>query len=146
MAAPDGRVWVVRRRWTPRLSGETAGERFQGRLSVVAGNLRGGSPLHPWFGIFRYGCLAPVGLVLIVTLVVVFVLAPLVVAIAELLVVLVLGASALVARVVFRRPWAVEAVADDGEILSWRVVGWRASRAKVGDTADHLATGLRPSP
>jgi hypothetical protein len=42
------------------------------------------------------------------------------------------------ARVVFRRPWAVEAVAPDGATHTWRVVGWQAS----GDAVDAVANAL----
>jgi xanthosine utilization system XapX-like protein len=114
---------------------------------VVGRNLFGGSPLHPWFVIFRLGCLAPVGLVLVLVLLVVFVIAPLVIALVELLAVLLVGTVAVAARVLFRRPWVVEAVSGDAvpQVLTWRVVGWRASAAKVDEVADQLEAGLGPT-
>lgn len=82
----------------------------------------------------------------LVLLLVVFFVAPLVLALLDLLFVIVLVALGVVARVVFRRPWRVEAEALDGagprRLVTWRVVGWRASGAHVEAVARHLEAGV----
>ncbi len=70
---------------------------------------------------------------------------PLLVALLELLFLALLIAVALVARVAFRRPWAVQAQADDGTSHWWRVVGWRASGRKIEEVAQHLEAGVDPA-
>jgi hypothetical protein len=80
-------------------------------------------------------------------LVVLFVGLPLLVAIVDLAVVLLLATLGLIARVLFRRPWVVEAMSGEAapQVLTWRVVGWRASAAKVYEVADQLEAGLSPA-
>jgi len=45
------------------------------------------------------------------------------------------------ARVLFRRPWVVEATGPDPLRRTWRIVGWRASGEKVDEIAGLLAHG-----
>jgi hypothetical protein len=59
----------------------------------------------------------------------------------DLLLVLVLAAGAVGMRVLFRRPWIVQAVSED-ETLEWPVVGWRASRDFARAMAVRLERGL----
>ena len=59
----------------------------------------------------------------------------------DLLLVLVLAAGAVGTRVLFRRPWIVQAVSED-ETLEWPVVGWRASRDFARAMAVRLERGL----
>jgi hypothetical protein len=40
------------------------------------------------------------------------------------------------ARLLFRRPWVVEAASDTRERRRWRVVGWRASRELLANVAN----------
>jgi hypothetical protein len=86
-----------------------------------------------------------VALIAIVLLVlfVVFVLPLLVVAVEILLgvVVLLLG---LVAKVVFRRPWAIDAFARDGTHLRWKEVGWRTTTARMEEITAALSHGVIP--
>ncbi len=146
---PEGLIWTVRRRWVPRLPGETLWARFSRRFGrrsrkvrewdglgdVASGFAEGGDGLG--------GVLAGIGLVIAV-LVLLVVLLPLVLAFVEVLVLTVLGLLAVGARILLRRPWTVEAVADDGSILSWRVVGWRASGDHVRLVVRQLRRGLPP--
>lgn len=87
----------------------------------------------------------------VVVLVVVFVFlilvgAPFLVALGELLLVVLLALSGIVARVLFRRPWTVDAVDPDGGHRHWHVVGWRSSGAARQLVADRIAaTGTTPS-
>ena len=57
-----------------------------------------------------------------------------------------MAVGAVVTKVVFRRPWVVEAEALDGpragRLLAWRIVGWRASGQQVVDVARRLEAGV----
>jgi hypothetical protein len=44
-------------------------------------------------------------------------------------------------RMLFRRPWTVEALSEAGDRHRWRVVGLRASREHAADVANALAHG-----
>lgn len=97
------------------------------------------------------GCLDIVGegivgaiAVLVVILVLLFVLLPLLVAVVDLAIVLLLAIVGLAGRILFRRPWTVEAQASDRSCLVWRVVGWRASGDHVERVAEQLAVGVAP--
>lgn len=134
--APDGRRWVVRRRWLPRLGSETLWGRFHRRFRQSVRRAGDAADLDP-------GCLEIVGegivaaiAIVVVVLVALFVAIPLLVALVDVLILLVLAILGVVARVVLRRPWLVEARADDGTVLQWKVVGWRASdewRTRIRD-------------
>jgi hypothetical protein len=52
----------------------------------------------------------------------------------------------LAARIIFGRPWTIEARADDGTIYTWRVTGWRASTTRQTEIRRQLATGHVPPP
>ena len=94
-------------------------------------------------GLVADGCLDEAGIVLIgvvvVVLVAYFVVIPLLFAVIDALVLVVLVAAAIVGRVLFRRPWRVEARAADDTVHTWEVVGWRAS-------GDHVALVAQQSP
>lgn len=71
-----------------------------------------------------------------------FILLPLLLLIVDILVVVLLLLIAIPARVLFRRPWTVEAAYDDGQteqIFSTDVVGWR----RALETRDDIAAKLR---
>jgi hypothetical protein len=90
---------------------------------------------------FQLGEVA-VGLAVILVLVV-FV-APLLVAIVDIVVLLAIAGVGLIGRIVFRRPWTVEARADDGTMLRWQVIGWRASGEFRARAAESLRAGVIP--
>jgi hypothetical protein len=71
----------------------------------------------------------------------VFVAIPLVLVVVDLAIALVLTALGIAARLLFRRPWTVEAVSGAGDRHRWRVVGWRASREQAADVVNALAHG-----
>ena len=143
-----GGTWHVRRRWAPRhLGADTIFGRFRNRTKKVRRRTTElGDVPDP-------GCAPDVGEAIVVFLVVVvFVLfmvvigLPFLIALGELLLVLLLAVAGLVGRVLFRRPWTVDAVSPDGEHTAWSVVGWRASGAARQFVADRLATtGAVPS-
>lgn len=143
----SGMRWRVRRRWAPQLLGtESLGRRFRRRFSRVARRTADGADFAP------DGCLDVVGegfvaaiAVLLVVLLVLFVGVPLLFALGELVLVLLAAAAGAVARIVFRHPWTVDALADDGTHRTWRVVGWRAAGAARHVVADALAAGVEPA-
>jgi hypothetical protein len=144
---PDGREWVVRRRWEPRLGSETLWARF-GRVATAP--FRHRRKLRENADILGVGCLFDelawiVGAVVVVVPLVVLVL-PLVFAVVDVVLLLVVAGLGLLARILFRRPWTVEARAADGTVHTWQVVGWRASRDRCADVAEFLSSGLTPPP
>ena len=146
---PDGRSWTVMRRWVPRLPGETLWGRFRSRFG------RGSRRMKKWDGVGDVadiaaqgadgigGVFAVIGLVIAAVLLVILVL-PLLFALVEVVVLALLALVAMGARILFRRPWTVEAVASDETILEWRVVGWRASAEHARTAAGLLALGMEP--
>jgi hypothetical protein len=106
---------------------------------------------------FGEGCLpdlgegiivALVGLVVVVlaVLLLVVVVIPLTIVLLDLLLLVVLIVGGAAAKVLFRRPWAVDAAPEDpaADGLRWHVVGWRASAERCRTVAELLAAGLRP--
>ncbi len=68
-----------------------------------------------------------------------WVLLPLLLIAIDLMIVLVPLVVALVGRVLFRRPWTVEATAGNGERVMAEVVGWRAARVSFPRFSGRLA-------
>lgn len=139
VVAADGRRWVVRRRLAPRLGTESLWGRFHRRFRQTMRRAGDAADADPGcLDVIGEGIVAAIAIVLAV-LVALFVLLPLLVAVVDVVVVVALSLLGILARVVLRRPWTVEARAGDGSSLLWRVVGWRAS----GDQVDAVAEGLR---
>lgn len=145
----DGR-WTVKRRWIPRLGTDTlwrrVGRRFR-RVKRRADRTDDGIDAAD----VGAGCVdalsdsfAAAIVIAVVVLVVIFVMVPLVVAIVDVLLLLLLALGGLVARVLFRRPWLIEAHKGGEHVLRWRVVGWRASTERVAEIRQALAAGIVP--
>ncbi len=139
-----GGPWDVHRRWVTRLGRENFGRRVGRRFRRSGRNLDvvDGSGCLPDLDGILFFLLALVLLVLFV----VFVLPLLVVAV-EVLLGLVVVLLGVVAKVVFRRPWAIDAFGADGTHLRWKEVGWRATTRKVDEVVtalqqDRLAPGV----
>jgi hypothetical protein len=73
-----------------------------------------------------------------------WVLLPLLLIAVDLMIVLVLLVVTVVGRVLFRRPWTVEATAGNGERVIAEVVGWRAALRRRDEMAESLRLGQRP--
>ncbi|HPB45406.1 MAG: hypothetical protein M9952_08900 [Microthrixaceae bacterium] len=93
------------------------------------------------------GCLPDLGegiaialLVIAAALLFIFLGIPLLIALGELALLLVLFVIGVVTKVVFRRPWTVEAIDHTGERHAWRVVGWRASGEVRNLVAERVTT------
>ncbi len=147
VTAPDGRTWKVRRQWVPRLGSETLWGRFTRRVrrrtkgEPDRNGLDAGDTLHA-FDLDGF----VVALAIIAFLVFMFFLGwPLLMALVDVLVVLVLLVVGVIARVVFRRPWTIEARATGtDEVRHWRIVGWRASEAHRRSVEARLWSGVDP--
>lgn len=140
VTTPAG-VWHVRRRWAPRrLGSHTIWARFRHRSRKVR---RRTSDLGD---IPDPGCAHDIaeGIIVFVVAVAVvlfliFIGIPFLVALGELVLIVVLAAGGVVRRVVFRRPWTLDAVDPAETHHSWSVVGWRASGAARHFIADRIA-------
>jgi hypothetical protein len=73
-----------------------------------------------------------------------WVLLPLLLIVIDLVIVLVLLVVTVAGRVLFRRPWTVEATAGNGERVIAEVVGWRAALRRRDEIAELLRRGQRP--
>lgn len=59
----------------------------------------------------------------------------------EVLIVALLVLGAILLRVVFRQPWLVDAVADDGTRMTWKVVGYGNARRVVEEIGGLISSG-----
>jgi hypothetical protein len=144
VTAPDGRVWTVRRRWLPRYEGRG----LKARWAQRPGRRRKDRPSDRegrWYDWIDVPFTEP-GWLLLVALAVLLVLGlffwglPLLLALVDLLVIFVVVVAGVVGRVVFRRPWTVEATTGD-QRLTRHVVGWRRAGDAVQELADELRHG-----
>jgi hypothetical protein len=137
---PDGRTWTVRRQWVPRLGPETLWGRFHRRFRQTF-RATGKVAESDWPDAFLEGLVIGVVLLLALLLGV-----PFLVALLDVALLLLLAGLALLARVLLRRPWIIQARAADGTVRSWRVTGWRASRDRRAEIEQRLRLGLDPLP
>jgi hypothetical protein len=134
---PDGTEWTVGRRWSgrqwPRLRRWWRGKRGDGWLDAPF-DIGGLDDLAGAAIVF-------IGLVLAVVFVL-FVVPLLVLAVEVVVAVLLIGVGVL-GRILFRRPWVIEAHARRGVKPSraWRVVGWRESARVIEEVGAELAAG-----
>jgi hypothetical protein len=137
VVALDGRRWTVRRRWLPGYADRAFRRaRTRRRRRHDADDLADAAEAASW-GFDLDDALWIAGVVLLV-LALLFVV-PLVLDLVIVAVAVVLGG---VARTLLRRPWTVEAIADDGERRTRPVVGWRAAGRAAEDWAEELRMGI----
>jgi ABC-type multidrug transport system fused ATPase/permease subunit len=139
---PDGVRWRVRRRWLDR---SLPSLRQRWRRNKEEREPDSGSALD-FLGIdLLDGTTIGIAIIAVVFLVV-FVLMPLIGIALELIVLLVLFLSSLVARVVLRRPWVVEAVmaGDPQERVAFAVKGWRQSSQALRELRAAIPAGGPP--
>ena len=128
----DGREWDVSRRWV----GRNVASKWV-RLGV-------GTPdLSAAVDTSVTGVLIGLGLIVVAGLVILFLL-PLLIVLGQILVILVLIAAGVASRVLFRRPWEVDAVTEGPpeESHLWRIVGWRNSGEAIREAAGSLRQGM----
>jgi len=165
--------WVVRVVWEPRWSAlsrrfggwrrKKAGNRvdFSGLdlpdIATTSGNgdSRGGGGGHIGSGGGGGGFWDAVGEDILATIVAVmavivagalfwWLLLPLLLMIVDLSVVIVLLLAGVLARVLLRRPWVIEAVPRRGPAQTFEVVGWRNARREQALAAERIAEGREP--
>ena len=159
VTAPEGTPWNIRVVWAPRWRalarrfGGWRAKRTGGSGDVVGGALRASGDVQTSGGDGGGGLdlgdeIAAIVIALVAFLVGValfwWVLLPLLLVMLDVVIVLILLAASIVARVLFRRPWTVEATAPGHNRLSTHVVGWRAALRRRDEIADSLRHGLRP--
>ena len=144
-----GGAWHVRRRWAPRhLGADTIPTRFRDRARRVRRRSADAADLAdpgcaPDVGEAIVGLLAVIAIVLFM----IFFGLPFLIALGELILVGFLALVGVAGRVLFRRPWTVDAVDPTGRHHTWSVVGWRASGAARQFIADRVTTtGAVPTP
>ena len=128
----------------PRLGAETVWGRFHRRFRRTMERTGDVADADP-------GCLELLGegvvaalAIVVAVVVLLFVVIPLLVAVVDVAVVLLLALFGVAGRILLRRPWTVEARAEDGSLLVWRVVGWRASGERVDLAAERITAGDVP--
>ena len=150
VSAPDETQWTVRVAWEPRWrplarrfggwrrtrkkrqSGDVVDDAVQLSDAASSGSGGGGG-----FG----DAMVVVVVVFIGAALFWWGLLPLLLIAIDLVVVLVLLVLAVVGRVLFRRPWTVEATAGNGERVAVEVVGWRAALRRRDELAESLRRG-----
>jgi hypothetical protein len=135
IVAPHGTRWSVRLAWAHRP--------WRVRWRRLRKADSGLDYLEPVGGLAEgiSGVAAFVALVAVVVLAI-FVLVPLLLVLLDVVVVMLLVVLGFVFRVVFRRPWRIEADASDGRTLAWGVTGYRNSREKIREIESALRLGL----
>jgi hypothetical protein len=131
VTAPDGNVWMVRRRWLDRSLPDLK-RRFQaGRDEDLEDQVLGNLPFFDWLEGW------PVIVLTVAFVLIVFVLLPLLGVALELIALIFVLGSGLVGRLVFGRPWTVEARSRGGDerVVAFQVKGWR----RAGEAAEQLA-------
>jgi hypothetical protein len=141
-------VWHVRRRWAPRhLGSQTIWARFVHRSRKVRRRTADLADLPD------PGCAPDIAdgivvflVIIAVVLFAIFIGIPFLIALGELLLILLLAVAGVVGRVLFRRPWTVDAVDPAGTHHAWSVLGWQASGGARRFIADRIAaTGTVPT-
>jgi len=135
---PAGRTWKVRRKWVHRRA-SWRGPKGDRALDLFDGaDLAGEGAELPVVGVIVFAIAA----LLIAVLAVVFVI-PALIFVVELALVLVAVGLGVLSRVLFRRPWTIEARVDGtNQGGEWKVTGWRASGDLLNSVAERLdATG-----
>lgn len=143
---PDGRTWVVRRRWAPRFGDGSFWSRLRRRSkrSTEHADTAGGYSLFSAILVDDFAIVVRwVVIVVVATVLIVLSAFAAVVEIALLVLLIVLGLGS---RFLLDRPWTIEALPDDGDPLSWRQAGWRASADRRDEVATLLESGITPPP
>lgn len=129
--APDGTAWTIRRRWAPRPRWRgRRRERTRDPNAERRGRWLDWLPDIPNIDFgdeLAAGLLIVLGLVIFVVFMI-FIGWPLLLFLLEtLLIIPVTFVIGVIGRVLFRRPWTLEASGGPGRRVEWNVVGWRAS-------------------
>lgn len=146
--SPDGRRWKIRRRWVPRLGTERVLSKVRHQVPAKGADRKqgGGVDARGWMPFAQIDVVAIALLVVVLVFVALVVVLPLLFVLVDLAILAVLALAGIVGKVVFRRPWVVEAVTDRGKRHEWRVAGWRRSGERCHEIARSLEAGVIPPP
>ncbi|MGD9795829.1 MAG: hypothetical protein AB7V43_20370 [Acidimicrobiia bacterium] len=143
---PRGTEWTIARRWLPRYEGRGLRERW--RQHARRRSSRERSSDSSWWDLLNVG---DVGdslsgfliaiAVIIAALLLIFFGLPLLLALFDVVVVIVMAVVGVISRVVFRRPWSIDARSSTGERRSIEVVGLREGRRAIASLRDDIASG-----
>lgn len=149
VTSPDGVGWTVRRRWLPR-RGVRWRRLFSGRRGRPARSRSERTSWWDWIDIpwvDGFDSITVVVAVLVLTGLIVlawFVLLPLLLVLLDLMAIVFLIVVGAIGRLLFRRPWEIEAASRE-ERIGWRVAGWRRSGRVLAAVASQLEQGRRPA-
>jgi hypothetical protein len=130
---PDGNRWTVRRKWVHR--------RLRWRGSGSFDLLDGADLLSAGADLPVVGVILTVLALLLLAVGLVLFVVPALIFIGELLLVVAIVGVGLVGRLLFGRPWTVEAHRQGaGHAYEWRARGWGASRDLVRSVGEQLST------
>jgi hypothetical protein len=138
--SPDGRVWRIRRRWVPkgprvreRLSYRRKGDTLMDLLSV---------PDLTWLDDFIGAVIAVIAITAIVVILATIIL-PFIAFTVELLIFVVLFLAGAIGRIVFGRPWRIEAktIGAPHRTREIHATGWRGSLEAIDELATEIASG-----
>lgn len=139
---PRARQWRVAVRmlpWKPRWRG--LGRRDYPQPSSADAPDEPRAPRH-WYSAFDFLDIFEGWVLVVAAVVLILLVLPLFIFIVEVLIVAVLLTIGVLIRVLFRQPWLVDARANDGTSLSWKVVGYARSRRVVQEVASLLSKGV----
>ena len=147
--APDGVRWTLRRHWMPRFQGLGFRERWKSKRARSSKRERDkDSSWFDWLDLPMDGldllddgpgCLIGIGVAVFILVLVV--LSPVFLAVLDVVFVGVLAILGIGGRVVFRRPWTVEARSSDGRVEEHKVVGWQQSGVAIDAWARAIEAG-----
>ncbi len=145
---PSGTTWTVGVRWIPR-GPKWIGWGFRRKRAKEAktkgrskGLLDGMDLLD---AIDEPGVIAAIAVIALIVVLGWFIVVPLTILVLDIIFVLLVAALGVAFRVLFRRPWTVEATSPEGR-LEWPVVGFLASRRAVDQVVQALELGQTPTP
>jgi hypothetical protein len=143
---PDGRAWVVRRRWTPRAGAGSAWSRLRrrSRQSTKHAEMAGDVSLYSAFVVDDFAVV--VRWIVIVVVATVLIVVSAFAAVVEIALLVLLVLVGILTRFLLDRPWTIEATPDDGEALTWQATGWRSSGERLGQIIALLQSGITPPP
>lgn len=134
VTTPGGTRWRIGRRWLP----------WEPRLRKVDETLDLADVPDGCMHLDLDDIFVGIGILLALVLFVLFVV-PVLIALAELLLLALLVVAGVLVRVLLRRPWIVDAIRDGtGERHSWKVVGWRRSGELVEALTTQISSGQAP--
>ncbi|HMS24814.1 MAG TPA: hypothetical protein PKB15_03860 [Acidimicrobiia bacterium] len=136
-----GEVWHIQRRWFPRWALPNVSRRFlwwkskpKPQQDKLVNYLGDAGPFDFEGILFYIGLLIAVG-------VFIFLIVPLLLVVFDLVVIIVLVVVGIGSRVIFGRPWVVEARNSKGVIIERGVTGWFASKEVMEKLRNEIISG-----